>query len=392
MKGKTSVIQWVALITILLWGALPALAAETALTTDSYDHIDPEWSADGNWIVYARRDGAGIYDQIYKIAATGGPEIPLTSSLYMHYNPQWSPDGTMVAFSRDGDNVNRHIFTISSGGGPENQLSDCGLGCFAMYPQWSPDGTEITYQKPDSISGYTQIFTVASSGGPENRFTTDSYHHDYPLYSPDGNKMVYIKYDATGYEQIYTIPSVGGTESQLTSSLFPHGIPRWSPDSQYIAYYLENPSGHTELYKIVSTGGAEIQITNDPTNWGSQVPRWSPDGQYVVYQKLLTSPFFWQIYVVGASGGPEQAQTSDNFYHWLPKFSPNGNKMVYFKQDSTGYKQIYVADFTPPPEPLIPALSEYGLFILVILMALTMAYFLGRKRRRQCGRQSGAFL
>jgi hypothetical protein len=54
--------------------SLPIWAQEIPLTSDSYDHWCPQWSPDGNWIVYTKWDATG-YGQIYKIASAGVEEV-----------------------------------------------------------------------------------------------------------------------------------------------------------------------------------------------------------------------------------------------------------------------------------------------------------------------------
>ncbi|MCK4329206.1 PD40 domain-containing protein [candidate division WOR-3 bacterium] len=146
-------------------------AQEIALTSDDWAHYCPQWSPDGNWIVYQKLDATG-YDQIYKVPSSGGTEIALTNDGYNHYNPQWSPDGS-----------------------------------------W------IVYYKNDA-TGHYQIYKVPSAGGTEIALTNDGYHHCNPQWSPDGNWIVYDKYDATYNWQIYKLSSPQGIEISPSTSEF----------------------------------------------------------------------------------------------------------------------------------------------------------------------------
>ena len=77
--------------------ALPLGAQEIPLTSDSYNHYEPQWSPDTNWVVYMKTDVTG-YDQIYKVPSAGGTETALTSDSYYHWSPQWSPDGNWIVY------------------------------------------------------------------------------------------------------------------------------------------------------------------------------------------------------------------------------------------------------------------------------------------------------
>jgi len=60
-------------ILIVLLPGVGLFAQEIALTSDSYWHYYPEWSQDGNWIVYQKEDATG-YSQIYKVSSEVGIE------------------------------------------------------------------------------------------------------------------------------------------------------------------------------------------------------------------------------------------------------------------------------------------------------------------------------
>jgi len=102
----------VILFAVMLGFSLPLWAQEIPLTSDSYDHYEPEWSLDGNWIAYERFDATGYY-QIYKIPSAGGAETPLTSDDYNHYYAQWSPDGNWVVYQKNDATGYSQIYKIS---------------------------------------------------------------------------------------------------------------------------------------------------------------------------------------------------------------------------------------------------------------------------------------
>jgi len=147
--------------------SLPLWAQEIPLTSDSLYHDSPQWSPDGDWIVYYKYD-ATTYWQIYKVPSAGGTEIALTSDSYDHWMPQWSPDGNWIVYHKD------------------------------------------------DATGWYQIYKTSSVGGTSTALTSDSYDHEWPQWSPDGNWIVYKKYDATGYCQIYKVTSGVGIEEDET--------------------------------------------------------------------------------------------------------------------------------------------------------------------------------
>jgi len=327
------ILLWSASTVLMLGLFLPLWAQEIPLTSDNADHGDPQWSPDGNWIVYDKYDGIG-WLKIYKILSAGGAEILVTDSSSSGYwpCPQWSPDGNWIAYHRQDEAGLYQIYKVSSSGGTGIPLT----GTDAGMPQWSPDGNWIVYAKWDSTD-YGQIYKVPSTGGTEIALTSDNYDHNYPQWSPDGNWIVYQKTTDTIYWncQIYKISSSGGAEIALTSNNYGNEYPQWSPDGNWIAYDRYDSTGSYQICKISSSGGTEIPLTNGDV-W---VPQWSLDGNWIVYMSLVDS--YVQIYRISSSGGTEIPLTSDNYDHEYPQWSPDGNWIVYQKYDATNYWQIY---------------------------------------------------
>jgi len=68
--------------------------------------------------VYHKDDGTG-YSQIYKVSSTGGAEIALTNDTYWREYPQWSPDGNWVVYDRGDATGYYQIYKVPSGVGIE---------------------------------------------------------------------------------------------------------------------------------------------------------------------------------------------------------------------------------------------------------------------------------
>ncbi|OYD17413.1 hypothetical protein CH333_00990 [candidate division WOR-3 bacterium JGI_Cruoil_03_44_89] len=158
------------LLTTILLG-LPLQAGEIPLTSDSFDHYNPQWSPDGNWIVYFK-DDATSYFQIYKVPSAGVTEIALTNDVWDHYYPQWSPAGNWIVYWRAYWTYKYQIYKVQSAGGTEIALTNDGYNHY--NPQWSPDGNWIVYQKLDA-TGYWQIYKLSSPQGIEISPSTSEF-------------------------------------------------------------------------------------------------------------------------------------------------------------------------------------------------------------------------
>jgi hypothetical protein len=180
----------------------------------------PDWSADGQKIVYQGTDGEDYHTMVVNADGTGWTTVPgTTGSEY----PTWSPDARKLAFSACGI----YVFQYPPAGGYVPPLTSW---CHDRQPDWSPDGTRIAFSS-DRDGGY-EIYTVnAADGSDVQRLTTNPGDDTYPDWSPDGSRLVFGNALAG---KLYTVHADGTGLTQLP----PGGAePAWSPDGRKIAFH-----------------------------------------------------------------------------------------------------------------------------------------------------------
>ena len=96
-------------------------------------HVEPDWSADGEWITYRSiREGN---HEVYIVRPDGSSDTNLTNSPATDLEPDWSPDGEWIVFGSDrGGNFD--LWTMRSDGSDLTRLTvDPAKD---SDPSWSP--------------------------------------------------------------------------------------------------------------------------------------------------------------------------------------------------------------------------------------------------------------
>jgi serine/threonine protein kinase len=196
-------------------------------------------------------------------------------------NPVMSADGRRVAWDRTAAaNVDIWSMDLRSGA-PERLTSAAAIDA---YPVWSPDGTRIVYGalrnqvmdlywKPVGGAGTEQPLLVT----PERKQPTD--------WSADGRFILFrITDPATGYD-IWALPLGDGRPGEpfpVVRTPFDEREAQFSADGGWIAYQ-SNESNRTEIYvQRFPTPDRRVRVS---TNGGAQ-PRWSRDGRELFYLSL----------------------------------------------------------------------------------------------------------
>jgi len=176
----------------------------------SYNHEDswPDWSPDGQCIVYASQKEADRTWRLYVADALGRENKVLKhedGQVVYGEDPAWSPDGSKIVYrGHDARMDNRGLYVINNDGSSARQLTDDPSD---TSPDWSPRGDQIAFTS--HRSGNWDLYVMGSDGSGLEPLTTDLSNEGLPCWSPDGDRIAFIS-DRGGQWGLYTMAADGG--------------------------------------------------------------------------------------------------------------------------------------------------------------------------------------
>ena len=269
----------------------------------AFDRIDPSSGIQSAFI--ANPDGSSA---TLLVPNTSGPDFsPDGSKLAI---PYMLNDGRIGCATVNADGTGYTPFPIND----PTLNTGCGTG------SWSPDGRRLALETwDDSNPARNGVYTISSADGSGlTRITSNPLGgHDVPgSYSPDGKRIVFIRYDANGHPAGLF---VGKTTDGQLRQLLPASVDLnmgvqsdWSPQGNEIIVSLHvTPDVFGSIWVIHAdgTGLHEIHISglncgasvSDPNGVGCHEPRWSPDGKKIIFA-AGTAAAGVNIYTANADG------------------------------------------------------------------------------------------
>lgn len=238
-----------------------------------YNYTDPDWSPDGNLIIYEYggnpygTDTAGIFIFDLRDSTT---RLLVQWNSFLGHAPDFSPDGRWVAFD-----ANALIWKIKINGDSLTQLT---FDRRTFSPDWSPDGEKIAYDQALSTASHPRGIYIMNMDGSNDHLIIEYARR--PKWSQDGSKIA--------YDGIY-IADTNGTNINMIHEGGKNCA--WSPDGSKIAFCM---AAEVEIWVINEDGSYPKKITEG----GGDKPCWSPDGSKIVY----TNTKYGEIWIMNPDG------------------------------------------------------------------------------------------
>ncbi len=149
-------------------------------------------------------------------------------------------------------------------------------------PVWSPDGNNIVYSSNRLGGGQVNLYQKVASGAGDDQMLLRSDSGKYPTsWSRDGQFILFENWPLRAKAGIWLLPLSGERQPRplLQTVDFDQTGGEFSPDGRFIAY-MSNESGRTEVYV------RPFPLTDDKwqiSSGGGQLPSWRADGKELFY-------------------------------------------------------------------------------------------------------------
>jgi len=300
------------------------------------DIRSPAWSPDGRRVVYsrfasvARSDPARLWSRNPKFDFYGTSFLPSVDAVHDRF----------ATTQRAGSSMK---LVIVENGKPARTILE--RPDLILAPQWSADGKqlvtgvgsfssfadfEVGSRKPvDPANGGAQVAILNDDGSGFRLVTAGPNNNGFPSFAPDGRRVIYRTAGPEG-QGLRILNIADGSVTKLTGEW--DNFPLWSPRGDLIAFVRRNGAGDFQIFTIHPNGTGLAQLSR--THGNDAHLAWSPDGTRLLFtssrmgfkdEALYTGAPqpYGEIFVMRADGSGVEQLTDDQWEEggpaWLPQ-------------------------------------------------------------------------
>jgi len=273
-------------------------------------------------------------------------------------NVTWSPDARNLRFDSSetagtvGQQMEWEVGADGTGlhrllAGWHNPPNEC-------CGRWTPDGKFFVFQSEGQIWALPKSAGLFHSDPKPVQLTSSPLTLSSPLLSKDGKRLFVIgrifrgeltRYDAKSKQ---FAPYLGGISAEFLD---------FSKDGEWVAYVSYRDGA---LWRRKVDGSQRLQLTYPPMY--PVLPRWSPDGKKVIFFEFgPTAEQPARMYEISAEGGvPQLILPEDHSQQLDPNWSPDGTKITFAGESNDPSSAIHILDLASKKVSDVP--GSQGLY------------------------------
>lgn len=263
----------------------PAIRITTPPPT-SWGDYDPEFSPDGQSLVFTRASSEGQQD-LYLTSLSGG-ERRLTQRFGNIYGAAWAGEQEIIYAARSGGRYGLRRVDVRTG--RDRPLP---LPASDTVQPVIRDGIFLVETRR-----FRTRLVPTGSGARVAAWRNSTGINVHPALSPDGRSAVFVS-DRSGALELWLLDLNTGRLRQLTHYGRPFvGAPRFAPDGRTIVYEVRD-ADESDIYALdVESGASRALVTGESFDTAASV---SADGRSVHFASDRSGD--WAVYATPLSGG-----------------------------------------------------------------------------------------
>jgi Tol biopolymer transport system component len=147
-------------------------------------------------------------------------------------------------------------------------------------PSLSLDDRRVAFYR--GVEGNVDVWLLDAIRGVASRFTTDAADDVFPVWSPDGGRLVFSS-NRSGVHQLYQKSVGGGSEASLLATAQPATATDWSHDGRFLLFSEQDRKQGFDIWALPMAGGGK-PFPVVQTEFEEQYGQFSPDGRWIAYQ------------------------------------------------------------------------------------------------------------
>jgi len=275
----------------------------------------PVISHSGKTVLFVHPSPDGFYE-LYSISVDGSNLSLIDRASRYCGSPDWSIDDSKIIYSknRNESTDERDIILLDLNTNNKITLTDTFNNLLARFSK----DDKIAVWKQEDNSNY--VFILNSDGSNKQDILANAKN---PVWSPGGKRIAYVSnifYSGTGFfgsPQIFVACFDGSNPIQLTNTFLPstdagkpapgNDNPVWTPDGEKIVFESKINDGLPEIYIMDSNGTNQLRLTD--TDGRNEQPEISSDSKKIYFTSTRDPDYTFDIYVMSIDGRNQDALT-----------------------------------------------------------------------------------